>query len=1328
MKIHRIETFNLASLYGEQVVDFDGAFGDTPLVLVHGPTGAGKSTLLDAVSLALFGQTPRLDGRTSRGNDRGRDFDPANVMSHGTGRCRARVVLSVVGQDGVRAYRRATWEVWRSRDRADGNLQRPLRALEALDGPDAPAGEPIVESQTGKVYDPYFADLLGGLTFADFQRTVLLPQGAFAEFLRGDEAERARLLERLTDTEHFRRIGQRAHDRYTRARKQVSELQARLDGAELLSDEALGALRTQLAESSTSHAAAAGSSAAAARVSAWWRELVRRLEAQDRSVTEFRSVLADRAAESERLNALAVHDSLKPLSAVLATRDEAVQVRAQACARRDASAQKAASAAEAAREAEAVYITATEARAAYDEQRAAWQPRLDACAEANASADAAQERHVEAVAHASAAERALADANEAAASLRTRIDGCSATLEPLAWLDDGDVQSQVPLWTGWSRDLSSKVGRLAEATRRRDELAQRVTALEASTSEASGQRARLVQSATAAATRADAAVEALVALGFESPTLAQRTASRDAHDEQRDALREALGAVQKVAATCATRMSAVERSTEASTAAATAGERARGAAAALNAATEAVESAEAALRRARDRRETAGDTFALLRAQDQLVDGEPCPVCGSTEHPGAEIPGAADVVAHFDAEVEAAESALASARAACAAAAAASQTAQVEQARAVRDDEAATREVDGATRELAVALADVPAQWRDALPADAAGCTSEAAHAEVATVVDQIQAALAQTESAARAESEAWDALASANEDRVATQRAVDDHDREQREVNEQLVSARTEVASATEALDALQAELDVLNDHLGAALRSTAEPAIVLDDAGTIDVTSTLAAVDRAIRDARTHSEARADAERALQAGAEERGRLEERVRTTRKRCDAAADELKAAQAAQKRAVDALEAAVGHRDIDAVARQLEAADKTTKAGVDAAQTKREQRAGEAKAAAGAHESEQAAVARADAAVDRAAGAFAVALAEVVADPPALLAPLVADLEAFGEDAVRAHRLSPDAEQSARQVDDRTGEALRDARSNLEARSNDVREHLSTPPPGALDLGDDDALGAVDPDELVAGGALVAAHVDAPDRLGDPSQEGLEAVRAVAARAERVASDAQTAANAARDVVATIAEQVRGEEERRERAGALAAELAGAREAHDLWSRMNGLIGANNGERFQRFAQALGLGELIEAANVRLRVMNPRYRLAVARDDDGTPRLDFAVIDEEQAGRVRAIATLSGGESFMCSLSLALGLADFRHHTLPIETLLLDEGFGTLDQHSVDLVMKALEALSATSGAQVILISHVASLRERVAARVRIEPTGGGRSTAMIDA
>jgi exonuclease SbcC len=110
------------------------------------------------------------------------------------------------------------------------------------------------------------------------------------------------------------------------------------------------------------------------------------------------------------------------------------------------------------------------------------------------------------------------------------------------------------------------------------------------------------------------------------------------------------------------------------------------------------------------------------------------------------------------------------------------------------------------------------------------------------------------------------------------------------------------------------------------------------------------------------------------------------------------------------------------------------------------------------------------------------------------------------------------------------------------------------------------------------------------------------------------------------------------------------------------------------------------------------------------------------PKLDFRVLDNYQCGERRSSKSLSGGESFVVALALALGLASTRGGRLRMETLLIDEGFGALDPATLQVATAALSSLQAALGVRIGLISHVEYLREAVPAQLLVEPVGMGRS------
>ncbi|MDU4092275.1 MAG: SbcC/MukB-like Walker B domain-containing protein [Pantoea sp.] len=156
------------------------------------------------------------------------------------------------------------------------------------------------------------------------------------------------------------------------------------------------------------------------------------------------------------------------------------------------------------------------------------------------------------------------------------------------------------------------------------------------------------------------------------------------------------------------------------------------------------------------------------------------------------------------------------------------------------------------------------------------------------------------------------------------------------------------------------------------------------------------------------------------------------------------------------------------------------------------------------------------------------------------------------------------------------------------------------------------------------------------------------------------------------------------------------------------------WGYLNQLIGSSSGDKFRRFAQGLTLDHLVWLANQQLDRLHGRYLLQRKSSDT----LELQVMDTWQADAQRDTRTLSGGESFLVSLALALALSDLVSHKTRIESLFLDEGFGTLDADTLDAALDALDALNA-SGKTIGVISHVEAMKERIPVQIKVRKVNG---------
>lgn len=173
---------------------------------------------------------------------------------------------------------------------------------------------------------------------------------------------------------------------------------------------------------------------------------------------------------------------------------------------------------------------------------------------------------------------------------------------------------------------------------------------------------------------------------------------------------------------------------------------------------------------------------------------------------------------------------------------------------------------------------------------------------------------------------------------------------------------------------------------------------------------------------------------------------------------------------------------------------------------------------------------------------------------------------------------------------------------------------------------------------------------------------------------------------------------------------------AMQEELTACRSNSERWARLNDLAGSADGAKFRRIAQGYTLDVLLGYANVQLRDLTRRYRLERVPET-----LALQVIDRDMCDEVRTVHSLSGGESFLVSLALALGLSSLSSNRMKVESLFIDEGFGSLDAETLRMAMDALESLR-TQGRKIGVISHVQEMTERIPVRICVSRAGNGRS------
>jgi exonuclease SbcC len=1318
VRILAIRGCNLASLAGEFEIDLaHGPLGVAGVFAIVGPTGAGKSTLLDAMCVALFDRTPRLPGHSRVTVGHGEEDplalgaqDPRTLLRRGASQGWAEVDFE---SGDTRRYR-ARWSVRRARGATDGNLQDQQITLVGLD-----AASVINERLGGTKTETLKAiHQRLGLTFDQFRRSALLAQGDFAAFLRAEGKDRSELLERMTGTEIYSKLSIAAHARMVIAEQELRERQAAALAIAVLGDPARSEIAAELAIAIAAREAARVRLADAERLAHWRAEAAVRAAALEEAVREHSIADAEaRGAEPVRaeLGLRRRAEALRPAW------DEAVRTERQHTI----------AAGELAQASEAVH--AAEAATAELEQTHARIAELHATI--RAARIAANVVEIEA-----ASGRRLARGTaEVAATVQVGAAEAQAhgALEPAMWLvERRALAPQIAAWPeldaklGQERTLADGIAAahrvLIDQRAQRGMLAARHAAL--------GEAHKLAQHKLAEAAREAESFVKRKTLSLDAAGRAEDDArTRCAEIERLVAISTGARDAAKILGELASRLVELEQ--------AAAGDVERRTLALRERDTADVRRAERA-RQVGELRKAAG----YEHARAELVDGEACPLCGAEDHPW-KGKGA------FDELIAGAEAALA---------AVAAEWDGATKVLAQLDARDAQREAErtrfASTRATAAHNAEALARdWRDQLAAlgELILVIDPAAPEAAQLAAERGETARAQLE-AARATRSAVVAAAKATADAQARvqvcQANLDHHVAELGEVAAQL-------ATIDAAIERIAGDRDGKLERHGELAREVAAivarwhaalPAadrIAFGGAADVAGETAASAAERGVgNDHMAVTTAPIAGKRAHAAAPVAVGRTPAAAvaRFTGNRgvprSPRAQSLARAAEVAAEQAGDlAIDRAAEH------AATAVALDRTAFANVVQAWRER--------ATVVAHV--EAALVAALADLDRAIRAAARSVAETAArhaecgkrsrELAAALASATSALDTarasagFDREALdrmlsaepsRVDALAAELEQLDRAVDR--------ARTRIAERRRLVDDHAASRPAiadiggasGAQATGTADANHANDD-----GGRSTGANAGGANAARTHGTSGLRAVddgprpAGLIDNGSRSEDDGDrvpelaAAVTAADHRAAALAATLAADDDARRRRDEALSTFAAAERAAEIDRVLGQVIGSHDGKLFRSFAQSLTLDQLLSVANSHLEELAPRYQLErVPRHD-----LELQVIDRDFGGEVRSVQSLSGGESFLVSLALALGLSSMSAHDVRVRTLLIDEGFGTLDPATLDSALAVLDELQAT-GRQVGVISHVPALLDRVRAHVRVTPRGGGRSEVFVPA
>ena len=238
MKLNQLTIHNIASIK-DATIRFDAQpLSSSEVFLITGKTGAGKSTILDAICLALYADTPRLDSTNMQGNMADQEKvvkvdDPRQLMRRNTGE--AFVQLTFKGANGV-SYE-ATWSVARSRNKPDGNLQAKKWTLKNMLSDITYNRDEEIKAEIRKAI---------GLDFKQFCRTTMLAQGEFTRFLNSKDDDKADILEKITGASIYSRIGKRIFDMTKEHKEEWQKAEQQIEANKPLSDDEVAAKKAEI--------------------------------------------------------------------------------------------------------------------------------------------------------------------------------------------------------------------------------------------------------------------------------------------------------------------------------------------------------------------------------------------------------------------------------------------------------------------------------------------------------------------------------------------------------------------------------------------------------------------------------------------------------------------------------------------------------------------------------------------------------------------------------------------------------------------------------------------------------------------------------------------------------------------------------------------------------------------------------------------------------------------------------------------------------------------------------------------------------------------------
>jgi exonuclease SbcC len=1214
MKILNVRFKNLNSLVGEWQIDLthpsyvaDGFFAIT------GPTGSGKSTILDAICLALYGKTPRLDKVTQTSNE---------IMSRQTGECFAEVTFETQAGHFI-----CHWSQHRSRRKHDADLQPPKH--EISDAETSKILENKISAVASKIVD------VTGMSYEQFTKSMLLAQGDFAIFLQAKPDERAPILEQITGTDIYSRISIFVHERCAEERRTKENLEATLEGLKPLTEEEETTLQADMAKNRERDLEIEQQANANSQAIAWLDRIagiekdLRQIE-QDR--IELTSKVEDFTPDGQRLK--------RALTALELAADYAELNSIRTAQKKDADDLAAFNSALPELEVAAKECEAALKQAQQDLDQAKDQQKNETVVIKSVRDLDTSLKGMEAPV--ASATKTVGDQKSAIGSIQSNVQENQNSLDrnQTAFKAANDYLSNNAADSGLAEHLSGIRSRFGLLKSEREKAVKSAGALSLAVEKAT-QASASHKTALSTKDSAENAVVTSLSAFEDAKSAALALLKKQEISFWRTLQSDLVRRLNSLANLY--RLLDEKKSTSAAETEATNLETAL--TLKLVELTKNIEqqnSVVAACKREVELLTTQRElTLRVRNLEDdrsKLIDGAPCALCGSIDHPYAQ----GNIPSLDETELELGRA----------------QTAYDEAAGKLNElklDEGKARV------QLAQSQKDIKASHLKLIDTNkqiaevASSMESDPSAFEAKGFVDGLKieasASLQEATEVIKAYEAQEKVIESARTDHEKSNKLLAEAEKKLQGATSDLDAANRETKRLTEETQQLNVNVDDLRN---AAIRDIKAYGIVEIADAMLDSVLESLSKRRDLwgqnEDAKRRSEGEISTlDAQLKLHSEVLSTAQAELIERQKKLDLLVDE-------QRKLAKQRSELYGDKDPDQEEARLSLLIETTEGNV----TKAREAAYNAKQKVldikSRIESCKKAIVERSASLEQGEAAFGkrISASGFIDETDFLTASL------------------PENERASLL---KTAQALADKQIELDTNEKDRTTRLTKERERSLTEQSREVLGE-------EANVLATAKKELAEQIGAAKQKLF---------------DNEDLRNKKSAQIEAIEKQT--------------TELT-------RWQNLTSLIGSSDGKKYRNFAQGVTFEIMIRHANRQLRKMTDRYLLVKNKNQP----LELNVIDSYQAGEIRSSKNLSGGESFIVSLSLALGLSQMASRNVRVDSLFLDEGFGTLDEDALDMALDTLAGLQQ-DGKLIGVISHVSALKDRITTQIQVTPQSGGRST-----